>query len=112
MTLRRTNGGDIPAETVSVFLNGAVGKVFKILPIREQECPSLGTYIESLQDELLGFMWYIGDRTESAQVLSVISILQFLRDAEPDVHIVKREVFKAIGILKRLDFSFEGEGGV
>lgn len=88
---------------LSNYLRNLVNLFFKILPIRESEEPSLCSYMESLQIELIGCSELIPAIHEDHMYMSLISILQYLID-HPDcaVSVYKREVFKAISICNKL----------
>lgn len=88
---------------LSNYLKNLVNLFFKILPIRESEQPTLGTYMVSLQAELIGCKSLIVALHEDPMFLSLVSILQYLIDnQESAVSVYKREVFKAISICNKL----------
>lgn len=93
-------GMSIPTPTISRYLRRLINQFFKILPLREDEEPSLQEYMRSLQVEIIGNISLIQEMSEDDEFVSLVSILQYLIDNECDVRTVKREVFKAIGICK------------
>lgn len=97
---------------LSNYLRNLVNLFFKILPIRENEEPTLPFYMESLQAELLGCSELITVLHEDSMFLSLISILQYLID-RPDspVYVYKREVFKAISICNKLKARYATKEG-
>ena len=96
------NGYDIPTEMVDKYLNGLVNQFFKILPIKESGEPSLTEFMRSLQVELLGFKDLMTAIGNDSMYLTLLSILQYLIENDCDTPAVKREVFKAISICKKL----------
>ena len=100
--MNTNNGMSIPDSLVGRYLDSLVGQFFKILPMAEEHEPTLVDYMRSLQSELIGFSEVIASFGDDPSYLSLISILQYLYDGEPDIHQVKREVFKAIRICKKL----------
>lgn len=84
------------------YLTGLVSKFFKILPMKEAGEASLCDYMSSLQVELIGCKGVIESLQEDAMYLTLISILEYLINEECEVRVVKREVFKAISICKKL----------
>lgn len=84
------------------YLDGLVNKFFKILPMKESNESSLYEYIDSLQVELIGCKGVINSLHDDAMWLTLISILQYLREEECETKVVKREVFKAISLCKKL----------
>ena len=97
-----TNGHDIPSEMVNNYLNGLVNQFFKILPIKESGEPSLNEFMKSLQVELLGFKGLMVEIGNDSMYLTLLSILQYLIENECETAVVKREVFKAISVCKKL----------
>lgn len=97
-----TNGYDVPAEMVDNYLNGLVNQFFKILPIKESGEPSLNEFMKSLQVELLGFKGLMAEVGNDSMYLTLLSILQYLIENDCDTPVVKREVFKAISVCKKL----------
>lgn len=90
-------------ELIRNYFKSLVNNFFKILPMRENEESSLTTYLESLQSELAGAGKFIPELDSDARLLSLLAILEFLKD-NPDypVNKVRREVFKAISICNKL----------
>lgn len=94
----------------SGYLTSLIDRVFKILPLRETEEPTLPVYIESLLIELIGFSELVTATNTDSRFLSLMAILQYLAsNPECEVDIVKREVFHAISIcnkIRRHHFSY------
>ena len=95
-------GHDVPTKMVEKYLCGLINQFFKILPIKESGEPSLNEFMKSLQAELLGFKGLMIALENDSMYLSLLSILQYLIDNDCEIPIVKREVFKAISICKKL----------
>jgi len=103
MTILTKRGTPFDSTVLRNYLCNLVNLFFKILPIRESEEPSLKTYMESLQAELLGCEALIEVINADPMLLSLVSILQYLIDhTESDVAVFRREVFKAISICNKL----------
>ena len=63
--------------------------------------------MQSLQTELLGCSGLVTLLHDDAQILTLLSILQYLIDhPETETLTVKREVFKAISICEKLDHRY------
>jgi len=88
-------------------LNALVNQFYKILPIKESGEPSLLQYMKSLQREMLGCKSLILALENDAQYLTLLSILQYMIDHDCDVATVKSDVFKAIGIIKRMQTKLD-----
>ena len=97
----------LPEKLLYNYFKSLVNSFFKILPIRESGEKSLGTYMQSLQLELIGCKELLPSIKEDSGFLSLIAILQYLIDnPECSVGVVKREVFKAISICNRLKAQY------
>lgn len=105
-------GVDISDELLSNYLSGLIDQFFKILPMRETGEPSLKEFMRSLQLELLGCKGLIEYLSNDSMFLSLIAILQYMIDEDCEVPIVKREVFKAISICKKLRKKYCGNRSV
>ncbi len=110
MAVPTNNGQTIEKELLQNYFKSLVNSFFKILPMRENGERSLPTYIVSLQTELTGCQSFVPELEKEAQLMSLLSILQYLHD-NPDcpVRSVRREVFKAISICNKLEVQYTGE---
>lgn len=103
-------GIPVTDEVVENYLSALVNRFFKILPLREAEDATLPIYIQSLQSEMMGCKVFVEELGNTPEFLSLLSILQFLRDnSNCSVKIVKREVFKTINICGKLKKSYSKE---
>lgn len=100
------NGYDVPTEMVDKYLGGLVNQFFKILPIKESGEPSLNEFMRSLQVELLGFKGLMAGIGNDSMYITLLSILQYLIENDCEKPVVKREVFKAISICKKLQKKY------
>lgn len=103
MNVNTVIGHPIDVKLLQNYFKNLVNQFFKILPMRENNEESLITYMQSLQVELIGCKELIPDVRENSHYLSLLSILQYLID-NPDcsLHVVKREIFRAISICNKL----------
>ncbi len=108
--MRTTDGHDIPAEMVGNYLGGLVNQFFKILPIKESGEPSLNEFMRSLQAELIGCKGLMRCLNYDSMYMTLLSILQYMIDTDCDTQVVKREVFKAISICKKLRKKYYDKG--
>lgn len=99
-----------PYKALDSYLHNLINKVYKILPMKEEQCDTLTSYILSLENELIGCyeLWDILD--DSPQFLAVINIIKYLSIEEYDISTCKREVFKAIHLIEKVIKDIEKEG--
>lgn len=106
-------GDEIDSAFLCNYFNTLVNQFFKILPMREDNEESLFTYIEELQEELVGFSKLFGGLFEYDQsFISLISILQYMID-HPECQVIttRRKVFRAISICNKLKAKYGEVGG-
>lgn len=78
------------------FLDSLINKIFKILPLKEQNNDFLFSYLNSLQIELIGALITFPKLKNSSNYLSIINTVNFLGDNTFSSQQCKREVFKII----------------
>jgi hypothetical protein len=101
--------GQIPNETFCNYLGFLIDKVYKILPMKEQNNITLHEYLESLQRELIGNIDLIIKLKEDRNFLSLMSKIQYLIDNEYDNTICKKEVFSCINIIEKIIKKYRGD---
>ncbi len=110
MMLQTKVGVPMDAKMLSNYFRTLINHFFKILPIWESGEGSLGTYMRSLQAELLGCKELIEAIHEDPLFLSLIAILQYLIDNPAcEISNVKREVFRAISICNKLKARYAAQ---
>jgi len=108
--MRTVNGYNLSSEMVENYLGGLVNQFFKILPIKESGEPSLNEFMRSLQVELLGHKSLMRYLENDSMYMTLLSILEYLINNDCETQVVKREVFKAISICKKLREKYCGKG--
>ncbi len=93
----------IDQQSLENYLNSLIGKLYKILPIRENSPETFPTYARGLRDELAGFRGLADSVCHDPALVSMISLLQnFVDSPECPVVDVKREVFGMISSCKKM----------
>lgn len=111
MTIDTIYGKRIDAKTLHGYLTVLINRIFKILPIREQEEDSLSIYIRSLISEILGCGGLVDTLNNDPDYLTLIAILQYIGDhTANDVRDIRREVFRAISICNKLKAKYSTGG--
>ena len=99
-------------ERFITYLKMTINNVFKILPLYEEENAGLPRYIESLHFELksLEEIFDVGDAYEYIALLNTLKSLntEVLKN-DSEKHVVKREVFKCINLVKNLIGKNQGD---
>ena len=100
-------GTEISRDMAARRAQDFIGQFFKILPLKEDASPTLQKYIEALLREMLGMKSLMAEWHEDEHYLSLLGILQYFADhPECDVETVRSDVFKAIGIIRRLQKKY------
>jgi hypothetical protein len=95
--------GEINNRTASLCLKDYINKVFKILPMREENCKTLNVYIPSLLREMIGnHSLMIGSPAEK-DFLSLVGTLENLANKDISYEDLRSDVFKSISILKKME---------
>lgn len=97
----------ISNELANEYLSVLISKLFKILPLRENNSDTLHEYLQSLQIEIIGSLDIIDNLHNDAKVVSIINTIQYFIDNDFGVDVCKREVFKCINIVKKIQNSLE-----
>lgn len=87
---------DLPEAAFHNYFKYMINKIYKILPMKEEGCKTLTTYLESLKVEMMGSYSLYRQLMEEPQFMSALNIVEYLIDNDVSVEVCKREVFKAI----------------
>lgn len=101
---------NIPIEALQNYLRSLINKVYKVLPMKEEKCTTLNSYLLSLKNELIGCYELWGVLKDNPQFLAIINIINYLSTEEYNEATCKREVFKTIHLIENLQKEFAKEG--
>ncbi len=102
----------LPVKLSYNYCKSLIGKIYKILPLFEEQSPTLSFYLESILNELTGMYSLFVDIQDDPQIVSVICSLEFLNKNDFNVQQCKREVFKNINSIEKIMqryFTNEGD---
>ena len=102
--MKQYNPNDIPTEAHINYLKILISKIFKILPMKEQNVDTVNVHIDSLLMELMGYTTLFEVMHNDARLVTVICTLKALNKTEIDIphSVYKREVFKCIKCIEQL----------
>lgn len=95
-------GQDVTGELLHNYFKRLVNSFFKILPMREANESSLDAYIVTLQQELMGCGNFIPEMTNDPSFLTLLSILQYMRNNDISIKDTRKHVFNAISVCNEL----------
>lgn len=94
-----TNYGNVPDRNMSQYFTFLVGKTFKILPLYEENSPTLSSYIKSYQRELIGDSYLFEVLNCEPKFITLLATIEFLATAKYDHDVCKAEVLKCTNII-------------
>ena len=112
MNYETSAGAPLSAGLIQNYFRNLVNQIYKILPMRENETPSLGKYVWRLEAELIGGQSLISAIREDAYFGSLVNILQYLSEHSIDCSVeqVKQLVFEGISICEKLQKRYTEDG--
>ncbi|TVX86073.1 hypothetical protein [Paenibacillus agilis] len=91
----KTQYGIINENQLDAYMSKLIGRVFKIIPMNEEQVSTLEAYVDSLLRELMGnSKLFLGE-----ELLSVCGTLKGLDYS--DHRLLKSDVFKAIELIEK-----------
>lgn len=103
-----TKYGKLPNEVIVASLKRLVGKVYKILPMREEKCETLDEYVGNLLRELINHKELVESLKYEEELMSLINTLEGLKDNELEFSVFRSDVLKSLGIIKKMIGNIEG----
>lgn len=98
--------GELPKKSLEEYAKYLINKVYKILPMKEENCKTLTQYLEGLQVELIGNSELITILSNEPKFISLLNIIQYLISQDYDNKMCKREVFKAINLIENISSKY------
>lgn len=102
-----TKYGDIPDISLELYFERMVGKTYKILALKEEDCSTVDVYIDSLLYEIIGTNKIVDQIPNETTLLTIIAMLEQLK-GEDNHSIIKQKVFKIIKLIKNILASMDG----
>jgi hypothetical protein len=84
------------------FLDGLIGSIYKILPLKEENNSYLDDYLDSLAIQLTGALETYPELSTNTKYISIVNSIQFFRKNEFSLKQCRREVFKCIESVKKI----------
>lgn len=98
--------GELPKKSLEEYSKYLINKVYKILPMKEENCQTLTQYLEGLQVELIGNSELVTLLSNEPKFISLLNIIQYLISQDYDNKMCKREVFKAINLIENISQKY------
>lgn len=92
----------IPDVYFANYFNFLIGKVWKILPLKEEGNAHLKEYMESLQRELIGNIHLVEELKCDGYFITLLNKIEFLINEKYSHDICRKEVFECISMIKKI----------
>ena len=97
---------EFPDSHMLNYYDFLIGKVFKVLPMKEENNSDLKKYLESLQREIIGNMTLISDLKCDGYFIALLNKIQFLIGNNYENDVCKSTVFECIDLVKKLKSEY------
>lgn len=93
-----TKYGKLSSDSFSNYRKSMVDRIWLLIPLKEEQCPTLQNYIERINRELFGMLKFIQNHDE--YVFSTICLLENLISIE-DFDTYKHDVFRCCDLISK-----------
>lgn len=107
--MTKTKYGTLADESFEKYIHSLINKVYKILPMKEENSETLKSYLDSFLIELIGCQKLFDVLKNEPQFGTIITTITYLANKEYSVATCRKEVFKCIHILSRLNEKYFNE---
>ena len=97
----------IPNAYFGNYFKFLIGRVWKILPMSEEDSAHLKEYMESLQRELIGNMNLVEDLKYDGYFITLLNKIEYLISEEYSHEICRKEVFECISIIEKISNKYQ-----
>lgn len=102
----KTKYNEIPNVYFANYFNFLIGRVWKILPMWEENNKDLQSYMEGLQRELIGNMNLVEELKYDGYFITLLNKLEYLINEEYTHDICRKEVFECIDIVEKISKKY------
>lgn len=103
-----TKYGKLPDEMLFDYMDKMINKVWKMLPMREENVPTLAFYIESILREFVSQKELVDCFKKNGSYIEILGIIEGLLTQE-DYLTYRSDVLRAVNSIKRLKSSLGSE---
>ena len=100
----------IPNQYFANYFKFLIGRVWKILPMTEEENIHLKDYMESLQRELIGNMNLVESLKYDGYFITLLNKIEFLINEKCEHKVLRKEVFECVDLINKLQSKYFNEG--
>ena len=97
-----------------VFIRGLTGRIFKMLPLREESDKGSDVYLEeymqSLARDVIGAMTTFPELVHYPEYITVVNTVQYLNSEPSEFTVFRKEVFHMLEILNGISRKMQTGG--
>lgn len=97
----------IPNAYFGNYFKFLIGRVWKILPMNEENNAYLQDYMEGLQRELIGNMHLVEQLKHDGYFITLLNKIEYLINEDYTHEICRKEVFECVEIVKKLQDKYK-----
>lgn len=97
----------IPNEYFANYFKFLIGRIWKILPMSEEDSVYLKEYMESLQRELIGNMNLVEDLKYDGYFITLLNKIEYLINEQYTHETCRKEVFECISIIEKISNKYQ-----
>lgn len=98
--------GEIPKENLYNYFQSLIGKTYKIIPMKEQNCKTLKPYLKNYQRELIGHQYIFTVLVDEPMFISILNSIQYLISESYSADTCAKEAFKCIRLIKKISEKY------
>lgn len=103
-------GVEVPNGCLSGYFGALIGKIYKILPMREDGAEFLQQYVDRKIREMLSYRRLIASAGEDPDFMALLLLMYAVSDPNNSIDSVKHDVFEAINLCKVLQHRYSEKG--
>lgn len=97
----------IPNEYFANYFKFLIGRVWKILPMTEENNIHLKEYMEGLQRELIGNMNLVEELKYDGYFITLLNKIEYLINEDYSHEICRKEVLESVSIIEKLQDKYK-----
>lgn len=102
-------GAEVPNGCVSGYFEALVGKIYKILPMREDGAEFLQQYVDRKIREMLAFRRLSATVGNDPDFMALLLLMYAVADPNNSIDSVRHDAFEAINLCKVLQHRYDEE---
>jgi hypothetical protein len=101
--------GDIPDKACTNYFTRLVDKLFKVIPLKEDNASTVDGYIQDLIYELMGGDTLFEMSDYDSRLIDIILLLQAIKDEDMSHSEYRRAIFKCITLTNQIKNCVGGD---